>query len=307
MQCLIRTILILRVQPMLRVTLEQWRMFRAVVQYGGFNQASQGIHKSQSSIHNAVGKIESSLNVKLFEIEGRRTILTEAGELMLKRANFLLDEAAKLEIVGRTLGQGTETHLHIAVDEMFPHSILYRVLESVSAQYPMLQIELIETVLSGANELVESDKVDLAISPLPLKEGFSEQLCQMEFIAVANPEHALHALNRDITEQDLKSYRQVVVRDSALENRSDSGWLGANQRWTVSHLRTSVDMICDGIGYAWLPLSSIQDKLDSGELKPLPLASNSIRSMQLYLIFLDGDNLGPAAKAFLGELRYQCD
>src|SRR5690554_7618035 len=78
---------------MLRVTLEQWRMFRAVVQYGGFNQASQGIHKSQSSIHNAVGKIESSLNVKLFEIEGRRTILTEAGELMLKRANFLLDEA----------------------------------------------------------------------------------------------------------------------------------------------------------------------------------------------------------------------
>src|SRR5690554_4943288 len=254
----------------------------------------------------------------------------------------------------------------------------------------MLQIELIETVLSGANELVESDKVDLAISPLPLKEGFSEQLCQMEFIAVANPEHALHALNRDITEQDLKSYRQVVVRDSALENRSDSGWLGANQRWTVSHLRTSVrsdlaisplplkegfseqlcqmefiavanpehalhalnrditeqdlksyrqvvvrdsalenrsdsgwlganqrwtvshlrtsvDMICDGIGYAWLPLSSIQDKLDSGELKPLPLASNSIRSMQLYLVFLDGDNLGPAAKAFLGELRYQCD
>ena len=35
---------------MLRITLEQWRMFRAVVEFGGFNQASQGIHKSQSSI-----------------------------------------------------------------------------------------------------------------------------------------------------------------------------------------------------------------------------------------------------------------
>ena len=125
---------------MLRVTLEQWRMFRSVVQFGGFNQASQGIHKSQSSIHNAVGKIESSLAVKLFEIEGRKTILTEAGELMLRRANFLLDEAAKLEVVGHTLGQGTEGSLRIAVDEIFPQMLLYKVLETISAQFPSLQI-----------------------------------------------------------------------------------------------------------------------------------------------------------------------
>lgn len=292
---------------MLKVTLEQWRMFRAVVQYGGFNQASQGIHKSQSSIHSAVGKIEHALNIKLFEIEGRKTVLTEAGELMLRRANFLLDEAAKLEIVGQTLGQGTEGSLRIAVDEMFPPALLYQVLESVSAQFPMLQIELVESVLSGASELINNADVDIAISPLALTDGFSEQLCQINFLAVANPDHALHALNRQITEQDLKSHRQVVVRDSALSNRSDSGWLGANQRWTVSHLRTSIDMICNGLGFAWLPISSIQDKLDSGALKPLPLTHNSQRSMQLYLVFKDGDNLGPAARAFLGELRYRCE
>lgn len=291
---------------MLRVTLEQWRMFRSVVQYGGFNQASQSIHKSQSSIHNAVGKIESSLNVKLFEIEGRKTILTEAGELMLKRANFLLDEAAKLEIVGQTLGQGTESSLRIAVDEMFPQLLLYKVLDSVSAQYPMLQIELIESVLSGASELINNADVDIAISPVALVDGFSEQLCDIEFIAVANPEHALHALNRELSAEDLKSHRQVVVRDSALQNKSDAGWLGANQRWTVSHLRTSIDMICNGLGFAWLPISSIKNELEKGQLKPLPLQYNGKRSMQLHLIFKDKDSLGPAAKTFLGELRYQC-
>jgi DNA-binding transcriptional LysR family regulator len=292
---------------MLRVTLEQWRMFRSVVQFGGFNQASQGIHKSQSSIHNAVGKIESSLDVKLFGIEGRKTVLTEAGELMLKRANFLLDEAAKLEVVGQTLGQGTEASLRIAVDEMFPQLLLYKVLENVSAQYPMLQIELIESILSGASELLNNADVDIAISPVALIDGFSEQLCQIDFIAVANPEHALHALNRELSTEDLKSHRQVVVRDSALLNKSDAGWLGANQRWTVSHLRTSIDMICNGLGFAWLPISSIEDKLNKGQLKPLPLRHNGKRSAQLHLIFKDGDNLGPAARAFLGELRYQCD
>ena len=88
---------------MLKITLEQWRMFHAVVEFGGFNQASQGVHKSQSSIHNAVSKIEESLGVKLFLIEGRKTVLTEAGELMLRRANYLLEEAKKIEAVGLTL------------------------------------------------------------------------------------------------------------------------------------------------------------------------------------------------------------
>ncbi|MGB5791210.1 MAG: LysR family transcriptional regulator [Pseudoalteromonas nigrifaciens] len=292
---------------MLRVTLEQWRMFRSVVQFGGFNQASQGIHKSQSSIHNAVGKIESSLDVKLFEIEGRKTVLTQAGELMLKRANFLLDEAAKLEIVGHTLGQGTEGSLKIAVDEMFPQARLYKVLDTVSAQYPMLQIELVESVLSGASELIENADVDIAISPVALTEGFSEQLCQIDFIAVANPDHTLHSLGRDLTAEDLKSHRQIVVRDSGMHRKSDAGWLGANQRWTVSHLRTSIDMICSGLGFAWLPLTSIKNELAQGKLKTLPLQHNSKRSMQLHLIFKDGDSLGPAASAFLAELRYQCE
>lgn len=290
---------------MLRVTLEQWRMFRSVVQFGGFNQASQGIFKSQSSIHNAVGKIEQSLDVKLFVIEGRKTVLTEAGELMLRRANFLLDEAAKLEVVGQSLGQGTEAYLKIAVDEMFPQLLLYKVLESVSAQYPMLQIELIESVLSGASEQLNNMDVDIAISPIALIDGFSEQLCHIDFVAVASPEHALQSLEKDLSIEDLKSHRQIVVRDSGLLNRSDAGWLEANQRWTVSHLRTSIDMICSGFGFAWLPLSSIEDRIATGQLKPLPNIEK--RSTQLHLIFKDGDSLGPAANAFLRELRYQCD
>ena len=66
---------------MLRISLEQWRMFIMVAEHGGFNQAAQAIFKSQSSIHNAVQKIEHSLGVKLFRIEGRKTLLTDAGEI----------------------------------------------------------------------------------------------------------------------------------------------------------------------------------------------------------------------------------
>ena len=297
---------------MLRITLEQWRMFKAVVEYGGFNQASQGIHKSQSSIHNSVNKIETALGVKLFRIEGRKTLLTEAGELMLRRVNYLLDEAAKVEAIGVNLAEGIETKLRIAVDEVFPQSLLYKVLDSVSSQFPLLRIELMESVLSGANELLEKGDVDIAISPMGINGLFSEELCQVEFVPVVSPEHALFVnqnknnQSAPITFETLKSYRQIVVRDSAIEKSKDVGWLEASQRWTVSHLRTSIDMIKKGFGFAWLPYPLIEEELELGELKPLDLVQSPARQAPLYLLFKDGDSLGPAARVFLGELRYQC-
>lgn len=294
---------------MLRISLEQWRMFHAVVEFGGFNQASQGVHKSQSSIHNAVSKIEQSLGVKLFNIVGRKTVLTEAGQLILRRADYLLAEAKKIEAIGQTLSQGIETKLKIAVDEIFPRSILYRVLEKVSLQYPLLQIELIESVLSGASELLAHDDVEIAISPISLGTGFSESLCYITFSAVASQQHPLHQLQRKLTLEDLKRYRQIVVRDSAQFNKDkkvSEGWLEANQRWTVSHMQSSIDMIVQGLGFAWLPVSLIEQQLSTQQLLPLPLNENGQRSTQLYLTFKDGDALGPAAKSFIAELKLQC-
>lgn len=290
---------------MLRITLEQWRMFKSVVEYGGFNQASEGVNKSQSSIHNAVGKIEDTLGVKLFKVVGRKTEITKAGEMMLRRANYLLEEAAKVEAVGQTLGEGIEAQLRVAVDEVFPQRILYEVLDSISSQYPLLNIEMMESVLAGANELLENGEADIAISPIELGDSFSEELCQIEMMAVACPSHPLHQLDRELELQDLRSCRQIVVRDSAVSHEKDEGWLGANQRWTVSHMRTSIDMISKGLGFAWLPVISIDQELVNGSLLPLKLKQGRIRNVQLHLVFKDADRLGPAARSFIGELRHK--
>jgi DNA-binding transcriptional LysR family regulator len=290
---------------MLKITLEQWRMFLAVVEFGGFNQASQNVHKSQSSIHTAVNKIESALGVKLFSIEGRKTTLTQAGELMLRRAKTLLEEAEKVELIGVNLGEGVETRLRVAVDEVFPQQLLYKVLDKVSKEFPHVRIELMETVLSGATELLKNAEVDIAITPYTINGLFNEELCQIEFLAVASPSHPLNKTSQPHSLDELKSHRQIVVRDSAIVDRKDEGWLEAQQRWTVSHIRTSIDMIINGFGFAWLPLPLIEKELRAGQLKQLPLQVNAKRNAQLHLLFNDAENLGPVTRTFLGELRYQ--
>lgn len=288
---------------MQKTTLEQWRMFKAVVESGGFNQASNVVHKSQSSIHHAVSKLEEALGVKLFYVEGRKTVLTEAGALMLRRGQYLLEEASRVEAVALSLSAGVESELHIAVDGAFPQQIIFQALEKVSALFPQIRVDIIDTVLSGTNELIREGKADIGLSPFPMPAGLNEEICLIEFVAVAHADHALHQLQRPLTHEDLKSYRQIIVRDSATKTKASAGWLGSEQRWTVSHMRASIELIKLNLGYAWLPLPSINDALEMGTLVRLPLKEGASRTASFYLNYQDKDSIGPAARELIGELR----
>jgi DNA-binding transcriptional LysR family regulator len=68
-----------------RITLEQWQALVAVVDAGGYAQAAERLHKSQSSVTYLVQKLESLLDVKAFEIKGRKAALTPTGQLLYRR------------------------------------------------------------------------------------------------------------------------------------------------------------------------------------------------------------------------------
>jgi len=276
-----------------RTTLEQWRMLQAVVRHGGFAQAAGAIHKSQSTINHAVHKLQDQLGLPLLEVVGRKARLTEAGALMLRRAEQLLQQAGQLEEIAASLAQGTEPEIRIAIDEIYPYEYLGRCLQELAQEYPNTRVQLMETVLSGGAELLLAGEVDLLIAG-SVPQGFlGEPIMTAEFMAVAHPDHPLHHLGRALTPADLTMHRQIVVRDSALGRKTDAGWLGAEQRWTVSHVATSVDMICRGMGFAWLPASRVNSLIARRELAELPLDKGARRAQVLYLTYAEQDRAGP--------------
>ena len=290
---------------MQKVTLEQWRMLIAVVDCGGFNQAAATIHKSTSSIHHAVNKLEDSLGLKLVVADGRKTLLTDAGRVMYRRAKSLLEEVNRIEAVADSLSQGVETELRLAVDGAFPQQTILAVLEKVSALYPHIKIDILDTVLSGSNELIANGKADIGLSPIMMENGLNEELCSIEFVAVAHPDHPLHQLDRVLTKDDLKPYRQIIVRDSGTENTISAGWLGADQRWTVSSVRASIELVKQNFGFAWLPLPELHPLLQSYDITLLNLSEDRHRTVSFYLNYLDRDRIGPVAREFMGEIRLQ--
>jgi DNA-binding transcriptional LysR family regulator len=288
-----------------RISLEQWRALQAVVDAGGYAQAAAKLHKSQSAITYAVQKIELLLKVKLFEISGRKARLTGSGEVLYRRARGLLEEAESLEGAGRQLAQGWESELRLAVEIIFPTWLLLRCFELFAQERPETRIELYETVLSGTDEALVQRRVDLAICSLVPPGFMGDALMPMRFIAAAHPEHPLHRLHRQLTAQDLRKYRQLVIRDSGSLRSRSAPWLGSGQRWTVSHKATQIHAAGMGLGFAWFAQDTIRTELEQGLLKPLPLREGAELFAELYLVYADRDYAGPGAQRLAGILRDQ--
>jgi DNA-binding transcriptional LysR family regulator len=277
-----------------RISLEQWRSLLAVVDAGGYAQAATALHKSQSAVTYAVQKMESLLGVKVFEVVGRKAHLTPTGEVLYRRAKALLEEASALEGAASSLAAGWEPELRLAVEIVFPTWLLLQCFARFAEERPQMRIELYESVISGTEEALLQRKVDLAITS-QVPAGFvGDPLMHLRFIAAANPEHPLHKLGRDLTLQDLREHRHLIIRDTGSQRRSGS-WLGAELSLTVSAKATSIHAACLGLGFAWYPEETVREELARGLLKPLPLREGGERTVELYLLFADRDYAGPGA------------
>jgi DNA-binding transcriptional LysR family regulator len=279
------------------ITLEQWRCLTAVVEAGGYAQAAEALHKSQSSVTYAVQKLESTLGVSAFEIQGRKAKLTPTGEMLYRRARQLLEDADAIERAANKASAGWETEISIAVEVLFPNWLMFRCLQRLGLESPQTRIEWFETVLEGTTEALVTGKVDMAItSSLPAGYG-GEKIFEAKVVPVAHPDHELHKLGRPVEVRDLRKHRHLVVRDSGSKRDKKVRTLEVAQRWTVSNMSTSIGAVSRGYGFAFLPLYKIYPELLAGELKELQLRDAREFTAPLYLVFADRDGAGP------GQLR----
>jgi DNA-binding transcriptional LysR family regulator len=249
-----------------RITLEQWQALVAVVDAGGYAQAAERVHKSQSSVTYLVQKLESRLGVKAFEIKGRKAALTPAGQLLYRRARVLLEEAASLEQAAKNASAGWEAEIRIAAEIVFPAWLLLKCFDQLNAESPHTRIEYFETVIAGTNEALLSGRVDLAITA-SIPQGFSGALLMpIRMLLVAHPDHPLHKLGRALTMRDLRAQRQLVVRETDAV-RPTKTMVEAAQRWTVGHMSTAIFAASMGFGYGWYPEERIRGELKAGTLK----------------------------------------
>lgn len=288
--------------PKHRATLEQWRILQAVVDHGGYAQAGEALHRSPSSLNHAVSKLQHQLGVPLLEIQGRKAYLTDQGEVLLRRSRQLTEDAYSLETLAENLEIGWEPEINLAVEILFPRTVLYQALKDFYPDSRGTRLKIKSTVISGTIEAITEGTCDLVISADIPKGYLGEYIGNVKLVAVAHPSHPL-VLAAEVDQKQLTNHLQIVISESGKQPADNRGWLRSEQRWTVSDFNAAIDMMETGIGFCWVPLHLVENAIKEQRLSLINLKESRTRELPIHLVVPRPDQLGPCAQQLLLHLR----
>ncbi|WP_432459326.1 LysR family transcriptional regulator [Agarivorans sp. QJM3NY_25] len=286
-------------------TLEQWRIFQAVVDYGGYAQAASQLNKSQSSLNHAVSKLQGLLGVQLLEVKGRKAYLTPIGEVMLRRSKLLSQNIQELEVLAASLEQGWEPKLSVSCDAVQSKAPVIKALKAFLPDSRGTRIELLDNVLGGSDEAIYDHSVDMVITPILPQGVLGEKFGTVTMLPVVQRNHPLAKIAASVSINEVVQHLQLVVRDTGSHPHLDRGWLRAEQRWTFSGFSQVLEVLNQGLGFAWLPDHIVAPYLEDESLVELNILGGAAKTLVTYLVICRPEQLGPAGQHF-AKILLQC-
>ena len=293
------------------VTLDQLQVFATVVEEGSFSGAARRLGRAQSAVSYAIANLERLLEIELFDRSGRKPVLTEAGRALLPDARAVNDRVDRLCARARRFNEGVEPRVSLAIDVMFPMSILLEALAEFRRRFPDVSLHLRIEGLGAVIDLVTSGDVQIGIS---LEAEFPPDTthrpmwsCPMVTVCAEN--HPLAETPGPLSNLVVRDYRQLVLTDrSARTEGEDRGVLSENT-WRVADLATKHAFLRAGFGWGHMPYHLVADDLQAGNLVALQLDATRLMTFEigLYSVFRVADVPGPAGRWLIADLERRCE
>ena len=272
---------------------------------GSFSAAARRLGKSQSTLSEAVARLEIDLGVTLFERGARQLALTPAGQHLLSHAEAVLAASDRLQQSAAQLAGGLESRITLVLSDAYQPAQYEARLKELDQRYPDLEFECLVAEQDDVLDLVRQGRADLGMlaarASYPPELGHGRCAVGGEFALFAASGHPLSQLDR-VDPQDLAGSRllrlnTLVQSDSALDDLPGSG----GRCWSAPNYLLLLDMAVHGLGWAELPCALVAD-FARGRLRQLPV-SGWPRQVPVDMVWSRQRGLGPAGSWLLERLR----
>ncbi len=254
------------------VTFDQLRIFVAAAEEKSFSAAGRRLNRAQSVVSQAMANLEDQLGVELFVREGRYPELTPAGNLLLADAKVMLAGMAMMKSRARGMATGLELELAVAVDVMFPMSVLTRAAAAFGEKFPLTPLRLYVEALGGVAKAVLDRQCRIGIMgtlPLLSSDLLSERLLAVDIVFVAAPSHPLSMKNRPLTESDLAQQVQLVLTDRTDLSAGREFRVMSPRSWRLADLGAKHAFLLAGLGWGGMPAEMVERDIQEGRLREL--------------------------------------
>nr|WP_315230946.1 LysR family transcriptional regulator [uncultured Albidiferax sp.] len=261
------------------ITFKQLEALYWIAQLGGFSQAANKLHTTQSAVSKRVHDLEALFETELFDRAQRSARLTEKGEEMFVLAKKLLAQRdAAIEQFSRP--EVMERRLRIGITELTAMTWLPRLIALIQQHYPKVTIEPTVDSSPQLRDKVLADELDLVFVPdafadtriASTKVGQVEHawMCKPGLLPGSQPGQRMRL-------HEIAQHRMLVQGTQSGTGRVYDAWMkqqGAepSEVIVVSNLLAMLGLVISGLGVSYLPHRCLAPLVAAGMLTVIDVA-----------------------------------
>jgi DNA-binding transcriptional LysR family regulator len=287
-------------------TLDDLAVFVEVVQRGSFTATAEHLEVSKAVISKYIGRLEQRLGARLLNRTTRRLTLTEAGEVLYRKASIALAdlgaaEAGVMELTGRPRGR-----LRVSAPSHFGEMFLARMFTEFKQRYPDISLDL-----DLDNRLVDmvQERFDVAIRISGLRSSslVARKLADVRSLTCASPaylkRHGRPSTPAELREHECLNYSLDRTPSEWQYRRPHGRWVAvqAEGSFRCNSEGTLKQAALDGIGILNIPDLFIEQELREGKLVTL-LDDYEGAPLSLAAVFPTREHLAPKVRVFVDFL-----
>ncbi|MEH6404159.1 MAG: LysR family transcriptional regulator [Sneathiella sp.] len=178
---------------MIKLGFHHLLVIRSIGQTGSVSGTARGIGVTQSAISHRMKEAERRIGMTLFQRDGHRISLTQAGRRLSRSAHTILDEAAMAERDLERMSSGFNVILRIGAACYAGFEWYPKLLNLMSQEYPNVSLEVVSEVSSNPASLLTDNLADFVLSAGPVEQADIRAIpvAQDQLVAVMSPSHRL--------------------------------------------------------------------------------------------------------------------
>jgi len=182
------------------------RIIQALAENGSLTAAANALFVTQSALSHQIRYLEQKLEISLWQRDGRKLRLTQAGELMLQVAQQVLPVLEQTEQTLQAYAEGRAGILRIGVECHPCYEWLKKILADYLREMPQMDVDIVHQFQFSGMEGLLNHHIDLLVTPDAVNQVgvLYQPMFDYELVLLVEENHPLA--------------RQSYIEASALQN-----------------------------------------------------------------------------------------
>lgn len=285
--------------------IKQLSYFVAIAEEDSISAAARKLHIAQPPLSHQLKSLEEELGVKLVKRGARRTALTDAGKILYKRANNILDLTHTTVKELDDFGNGMRGTLRLGTVSSSGAALLSSRMTAFAHKYPKIRFEIHEGNTFELIELLMAGIIEIGIVRTPFQSERTECIFleKEPMIAAGNPHFFEHSEKGSIPLLELKNKPLIFYRrfSPLIQSCCHNAGFEPNIFCLNDDARTTLMWASAGLGVAIVPKSASRIMLSEKLIYPAIEETSMVT--RIAAIWRKDEYLSFAAKNFLKEFN----